>query len=158
MARELAALIGGALALLACKRDDTNHSAKAADSTRASAAASGAPARISLAQSEVFRIEATPPPCAVGSECEAELHLTALGTYKVNEEYPFKFVAADMPTLQVEGHSFEHVAKQEGQLRVRFRASAAGPAQLTGAFKLSVCNEATCEIEEPVVKLAVDVR
>src|SRR5688572_29860246 len=88
MARELIILA----LVAACSRD------KPAD--RAPAPSAGPP----LASAAFYRIDAGPrTPCAAGATCEARLVLTALGDYKVNQDYPFKFVAEPSPALAVEG-------------------------------------------------------
>jgi hypothetical protein len=128
------------------------------DTTAAPAAPSGPP----LAGEDFYRVDAAPlPECAVGKACEVTLVLTALGEYKVNKDYPFKFVAdpAKVSGGAVDGNgAFSHQGKQGGQMKVSFRPDAAGTAQLAGTFKLSVCTEATCEIAEPQIALAVPVK
>ena len=112
-----------------------------------------------LASKENFRIDATPAAeCAAGKPCEAQLLLTALGDYKVNKDYPFKFVADATPGVAIDGNGeFAHEGKQRGVMKVHFRAEAAGTARLEGTFKLSVCTEATCAIEDAKIAFAVPV-
>ncbi len=172
MAREqlLLALLGAgaALAASACGRPDGGSSAKSADKAASQAkgevvaAAAAPPSGPPLAGEEFYRVDAAPlPECAVGSTCKVTLVLTALGEYKVNKEYPFKFVA-DEKALRggaIDGNgAFSHQGKQGGHMTVSFRPDAAGTAQLAGTFKLSVCTEATCEIAEPQIALAVPVK
>lgn len=107
----------------------------------------------------MYRIYAAPPArCKAKEPCEARAVLTALGDYKVNPEYPTKFVGepAHGVALENEG-TFVIEEKQRGTLTLRFRADAAGPAKLTGQFKLSVCTEDNCEIEAPTITLEVPV-
>jgi hypothetical protein len=110
-----------------------------------------------LASKDFYRVDVKPlAPCASGSTCEAKLVLTALGEYKVNDDYPFKFVADPASGVAIEGEgSFEMAGTKQGTMTVRFKPAKPGPATLTGTFKLSVCSEATCEIEAP--KIALDV-
>jgi hypothetical protein len=155
MVRERLALLSAltALSTSGCSRGE-NASARAVAST------DGAAFSMPIAAKPFYRLDAAPPsPCAVGATCEVKLRLTSLGTYKVNEEYPFKFIAASSsPSLHVEGQgTFTHEAKQLGTMLLHFRGEAPGPAKLSGVFKLSVCNEATCEIEEPELSLDVQV-
>jgi hypothetical protein len=164
MARELL-LIGLCAALAGGCKNEPGASAKATHASDSSAAASApidrSPAadRPPLASKSNFRIDAAPPACAAGKPCEVELRLTALGEYKVNKDYPFKFLPKEQAGLTVEDvAAFAHQGKQQGAFKVRFHADAAGPAQLAGVFKLSVCTEAECAIEEPEIALAVDVR
>jgi hypothetical protein len=105
-----------------------------------------------------FRVEVAPPAsCVASASCEARIELTALGDYKVNDEYPFKFVADPDLGVAVDGSgSFEVTGKQTGTMTVTLRPAAAGPARVTGVFKLSVCTPENCEIEEP--RVAIDLR
>jgi len=141
MARELIAL---AVALAACNRGDA-----------------GKPAaeRAPLAGKPFYRIDPGPAvPCASGATCQARLVLTALGSYHVNQDYPFKFVGEPAPAPPVEGDgAFALDDAKHGTLTVTFRPAAAGTARLVGTFKLSVCNDDTCEIETPRIELAVPV-
>lgn len=157
MARELPLLMAAAvsLGLAACSRTDGG-----AGKTAAPGAAAAVPSAPPLAGKEFYRIDAAPlPTCAAGVECEVVLTLTSLGDYKVNEEYPFVFDADATPGLSVDGRgSFARTGKQSGKMTVKLRADAAGTAQLAGVFKLSVCTEATCEIDEPKIALAIPVQ
>ena len=103
-----------------------------------------------------FRVAVSPASCTVGSACEARLELTALGDYKVNEEYPFKFVADPGLGVAIDGAKFEITGKQTGTMVVRMRPTTAGSERVTGVFKLSVCTPENCEIKEP--KIAFDLR
>jgi hypothetical protein len=110
-----------------------------------------------LAQKAFYRVDAVPiAPCKAGATCEAQLVLTALGDYHVNEEYPTKFVpdAASSVAIQGEG-TFKLAAAKQATMTVRFTPAKPGAAKLVGTFKLSVCSEETCEIETP--KIALDV-
>jgi hypothetical protein len=153
MARELAVSCALALALIASC--DKERAAAPASTTEGAteAAAKGAPP---LAEKPFYRVDAKPvAPCASGATCEAQLVLTALGDYHVNDEYPTKFVADATGEDAVEGHTFEIDGAKRGTLTVRFKAAKPGPATLTGTFKLSVCNEDNCEIEAPAIALPV---
>lgn len=106
-----------------------------------------------------FRVEVTPPAsCVAGSACEARIELTALGAYKINDQYPFKFVADPGLAVAIDGTgTFAQTAKQTGTLTVRLRPGTAGTARVTGTFKLSVCTPENCEIEEPAIAFDVPV-
>jgi hypothetical protein len=112
-----------------------------------------------LAGKPFYRVDPGPAAtCASGSACQARLVLTALGDYHVNKEYPFKFVGEAAPAPPVDGEgSFALDDAKHGTLTVTFRPAAAGTARLVGTFKLSVCNDDTCEIETPRIELAVPV-
>lgn len=112
-----------------------------------------------LVTDKLFRIELAPlAPCKAAAACEAKLVVHALGGYKVNAEYPTKFVASPAPGVTVDGTGvFAVASKTTGTMTVTFRAAAAGTAKLTGALKLSVCTEEICEITAPVVAFDVPV-
>ena len=145
MGRELIAVV----ILAACGGGQ----APAAETHAASEANTAAPE----AGTEPFRVEVAPPAsCVAGSACEARIELTALGAYKVNEEYPFRFVADADLAVPVDGGSFELTGAKTGTMTVRLRPAAAGSERVTGVFKLSVCTPDKCEIEEP--KIAFDLQ
>ena len=68
-----------------------------------------------------FRVDVTPPAsCKRAQPCEAKLKVVALNGYKVNAEYPFKFVGDAAPSLAFEGTgTFD---KATGTMTVKFRA------------------------------------
>src|SRR5262245_8208196 len=93
-----------------------------------------------------------PDSCRIASTCEATIQLTALGDYKVNKYYPFKFVADPGVGVTVEGPgTFAARDLKTGILTLTLRPTAAGTARVSGKFKLSVCTEEVCKIEAPVV-------
>ena len=103
-----------------------------------------------------FRVDVTPPAsCKRAQPCEAKLKVVALNGYKVNAEYPFKFVGDAAPSLAFEGTgTFD---KATGTMTVKFRADAAGKINVSGLFKLSVCSADLCKIERPKISFAVPV-
>ncbi len=102
-----------------------------------------------------FRVEVKPPStCAKGTTCEAQVELTALGGYKVNDQYPFKFITDAGPKVD---SRFEHTGVKTGRLTMRFRADAAGTLHVAGTFKLSVCTPRTCKLESPAIAFDVPV-
>lgn len=109
-----------------------------------------------LAQKPFYRVDAQPvAPCPVGSTCEAQLVLTALGGYHVNDEYPTKFVVDAASEARVDGEgTFRIGGEKHGTMTVKFTPTKPG-AKLVGTFKLSVCSEENCEIESPTITLAV---
>ena len=110
------------------------------------------------AEDKSFRVEVEPPAkCAVAAPCEARIKLTALGGYKVNEEYPFKFVADANAAVAVDGAKFAREGEKTGTLTIKLRAQSAGKQTVTGTFKLSVCTKDVCKIEAPKVTFAVPV-
>lgn len=158
MARELLLIGLGAALAAGCKKEPAE-GAQAVGASQQGSVAAPVPDRPPLASKSNFRIDAAPPSCSAGQPCEVELRLTALGGYKVNKDYPFKFLPKEQPGVTVdEVAAFAHQGKQHGAFKVRFHAASAGPAQLAGVVKLSVCTEAECAIEEPEIALALDVR
>jgi len=116
-----------------------------------------APGANALVEKPLYRIEpGQRTPCTPGALCEARLAFSALGDYHINERYPFKFNADAIAGITVDGAgTFAREDAKHGTMTIMFRAARRGPAKLSGTFKLSVCTEENCEIDEP--KLAFDV-
>ena len=112
-----------------------------------------------LVSEKLFRIELAPlAPCKPATTCEAHLLVHSLGGYKVNAEYPTKFVAKVPSGITVEGTGTFVVSDRTiGTMTVKLRATFSGIAQISGALKLSVCTEEICEIAAPVVSFDVPV-
>ena len=109
---------------------------------------SGPPVPKTLVDEKLYRVElATLAPCKAAVSCEAKLIVHALGGYKVNAEYPTKFVAKPSASVTVNGTgTFSVAGKTPGTMIVSFRADAAGTASIAGKLKLSVCTDEVCEI------------
>jgi len=112
-----------------------------------------------LVADTLFRIELSPlAPCKPAAPCKATLVVHALGGYKVNAEYPTKFVAIASPGVTVDGTgTFAVTDKTTGTMTVTFRAAASGTAKISGALKLSVCTDEICEIAAPSIAFDVPV-
>lgn len=108
---------------------------------------------------ELFRIELAPlPACQPASPCEVRLVVHAFDGYKVNAEYPTKFVAQPSPGVTVAGTgTFAVSADAVGTMTVAVTAAEPGTARIAGAFKLSVCTEEICEIAAPQIAFDVPV-
>ena len=134
------------VALAACKRE--------APSPAAEAIAKGQPALVAHAY---FRVDAQPtPPCPVHATCEAQLVLTALGDYHVNDDYPTKFVPDAASDVAVEADGRFHIGgAKHGTMTVRFTPTKPGPARLVGKFELSVCSDRNCQTASPKITLDV---
>lgn len=142
MRTELLAL----LVIAACKREDA-----VASKGTAERAITGRPP---LAEKAFYRVDlARPPACSVGTTCEAELVLTALGDYHVNERYPVKLEVE--PGSIADAGTFARAGEKTGTLAVKLNPTKPGTARVTGTFKLSVCTDDNCEIESP--RIAFDV-
>ena len=144
MTARMACLI--ALALAGCEK-------------RRGGPAPGAEAAGETAPGAFYRVEAAAAPdCRQGAWCTVRIELTALAGFKVNREYPFKFVPAAAEGLEHDGTgAFTIESDTAGVLTHRFRPAAAGPASVSGTFKLSVCTEEQCEIEAVPVAVSVPV-
>lgn len=140
-----------------CSGDSTSAASSAVSSGEARAAV---PAGEPLAKKEYFRVDAAPeqPACQVDAPCEAQLVLTALGDYHVNEEYPFKLIAEPTPGIAVDGTGSFTAEGKRGTMALPFRATSAGVAKIAGTFKLSVCNAENCQIETPKIAFEIPVR
>ena len=110
-------------------------------------------------EAPAFRVDVAPPAtCARAMPCEAQLRLTALDGFKVNAEYPFKFVGDVGPAISFDGTgTFAPGDKTTGTLTIKFRSEAAGTIKVSGTFKLSVCTEEVCKIEQPKISFDVPV-
>jgi hypothetical protein len=143
MRTELLAL----LVIAACKREE----ATAAKGGPGERVAAGPPP---LAEKAFYRVDlARPPACSVGAACEAELVLTALGDYHVNERYPVKLEVE--PGGIADAGTFTRAGDKTGTLAVKLTPTKPGTARVTGTLKISVCTDDNCEIESP--KIAFDV-
>jgi hypothetical protein len=110
----------------------------------------------------------SPPGCAPGAMCTAGFRLVATGDFHINDQYPYRFKADDAKDLQffgtdVGGKSvFSKAAgdwqksdAKSGAMTVRFAPAGAGQKTVAGTFKLSVCSEANCLLEQRQVSAVV---
>lgn len=110
------------------------------------------------AEPPAYRVDViAPASCKRATTCEATLRLVALNGFKVNTEYPFKFVGDTAPTIIFEGAKFVPDTKTTGTMTVKFRADTTGKIKVSGLFKLSVCTDAMCKIDRPKVSFDVPV-
>jgi hypothetical protein len=143
-------------------------------STRAASASSsarpGAPLKPAATRitGNNFALDVASPGCRVDVPCVVTLHLSVLGAFHVNSQYPYKFVGNPAPGIAFLGHTEKNVfsralgdLQEDGEksatLTVRFTPSAAGEAPITGTYKMSICSAENCQIESPSVTLAVPV-
>mgnify|MGYP003441757996 CR=1 FL=1 len=155
MRTELLALL--AFAGCKCGSESTNGIQASSPATGDKAAAPSGPP---LASKAYFRVDAAPdqPACQVDAPCEAQLILTALGDYHVNNDYPFKLVAEATPNVKVDGTGTFSPKGKQGTMALPFRTSSAGTVKIAGTFKLSVCNDENCQIESPKIAFEIPVR
>jgi hypothetical protein len=119
-----------------------------------------------------FFIDAVPPAdCVSGANCAMTLSLVATGEYHINDDYPYKFKADDVPQVAFQGtdpagpkvfskqaNNWQKSAPQKGAMNVVFQATDKGSKNITGVFKLSVCSDHDCQLEQTTVATAVNVR
>jgi hypothetical protein len=112
-----------------------------------------------------YKLDTKVGDCTVGAECTATIRLEALGAYHINDTYPYKFtvfgpdgggggglelLGKDPANRGVFGKSngdFEKQTEKVAVLTVRFKAGA-GRFVIAGRYKLSVCSEANCQLEQ----------
>ena len=91
-----------------------------------------------------FTIDAAP---SAGSVL---IELTALDGYKVNKDYPFRFLPAAGWTLEG-APAIQHAPPR---MRMTVRARREQPATpFAGTLKLSVCNDDECLVEEAAISV-----
>ncbi|MDB4935841.1 MAG: hypothetical protein JWP87_2813 [Labilithrix sp.] len=148
--------------------------ASAAPTKQAPPAASAAPA-LEPASTRVagknFTLDVSSPGCRVDTPCTLTLRLAATGDYHVNKEYPYKFTATATPGVTFLGSGpdphantfsrasgdFREDGEKAATMTVRFKASAAGEARVSGTYKMSVCSAENCQIETQTVALGIPV-
>lgn len=139
----------------------------AAASASAAPAAKPAAARVT---GQNFVVDVAAAPCAVGQSCTMTVRLAAQGDYHINKEYPYKLTMGDAPGVTMLGKSSPNVFakpadfREEGEkaatMTVAFKPTAApagGKVTLAGTYKMSVCSDANCQIEQTAISLAVPV-
>lgn len=147
-------MIAAALALVATAGCGSEHDADARGGPAGSPPvardpllAAPLPAGAARIDGNQFHVDvAAQPGCAAGADCAVFADLTATGGFKVNTEYPFKFVASPGAAI-APAATFAPTAVQHGRLILRFRRPSAEPVRVAGDFKLSVCNADRCLIE-----------
>jgi hypothetical protein len=91
------------------------------------------------------------------------VRLFAKGDYKINDEYPFKFVCQDPPAKGVSypkpslGKGDGKFEGKEAELSVPFVPSESGTVQVGGVFSLSVCTASNCLIDKRPLLVDVSV-
>jgi hypothetical protein len=109
--------------------------------------------------------------CAVGATCTVTLRVEARGEFHLNPEYPYKFTAGDVAGVDFLGTDgggknvftkaagdFAKQSEKVGVMTVKFKPSKAGDVTIAGVYKLSVCSDATCKLDNPSAKVTLAVR
>lgn len=115
-----------------------------------------------------FSIDAASDACRAGSECAMTITLSAAPSYHINKEYPYKFVASAAPGVAFLGKEapgtfsrasgdFKEQNETSATMTVRFKPAAAGETKISGTYRMSVCNEEHCQIEQQPVTVQVPV-
>lgn len=119
-----------------------------------------APKLQSEVREEAFIVRARAAPnAAVGVPFDFTVTLEAQAGYKVNPEYPIKFIfdslpafAADPAILRKEQGTIE---EKKAELKGAVRLTGAGQALVSGKLSFSVCTDARCLIEKRDLSVSV---
>jgi hypothetical protein len=116
-----------------------------------------------------FALQATSAACKKNEDCTLTLRLEAQGAYHINDSYPYKFTPgptkdskpenvefAKATFSKAEG-DFKKEAEKVGTMTVRFKPTAAA-GTIAGIYKMSVCSEQNCQLEQQEVTLKVDAK
>ena len=116
-----------------------------------------------------FSLQATSAACKKNEDCTLTLRLEAQGAYHINDSYPYKFTPGPTKDGKPENVEFAKATfskaegdfKKEGEkvatMTVKFKATAA-LATIAGVYKISVCSEQNCQLEQQEVTLKVDAK
>jgi hypothetical protein len=150
--------VGGAIAGCGKSEAATNNQKNGASTTTAKSAPAAAPAK--HVEGDNYKID-TSSSCG-GDGCTATIRLEAQGGYHINDNYPYKFKAnpADGVTYKNSDGQFgkasgDFAKESEKVANVTVRFTASKSTTLTGTFKMSVCSDDNCQLEQP--ELSIDV-
>ncbi len=109
--------------------------------------------------------------CASGAACTVSLTLVALGSYHINDEYPYRFKADEQPGVDFLGTdaagtsvfsksalNWSKSDEKTGKMNVSFKPRESAAKTISGLLKLSVCSAQNCRLEHQQVKTVVAVR
>jgi hypothetical protein len=118
-----------------------------------------------------FKIDATSAGCKAGAECTITMRLEATGEYHINDNYPYKFKANDAAGVEFLGKDgagknvfsktagdFVKEGEKVGVMTVHFKPAAKGTVTVAGVYKLSICSNANCLLEQANVSVPVEVK
>lgn len=126
-----------------------------------------------VAKGASYTVSADPDGECKVAGCTIKVTIAAAQGFHVNKDYPYKLKADDVAGVEFLGTDaggrnvfskaagdFKLDPKDEklGYLSVRFKAKAAGPVKITGKLKLSVCNEANCQMDTADLAMPVSVK
>ncbi len=134
------------IALAACERGGGDVGGAATRGERA-AALEPMPAGAVRTSGPHYTVDTAPAAaCAAGAPCTVLAELTALDGYKVNKEYPFRFVLPADTGWRLEGTPTFHHAPPRMRMTVRAHRER-GTTPFAGTLKLSVCDDDECLVE-----------
>jgi hypothetical protein len=120
---------------------------------------------------DTFFVDVAPEDCAVGAACRLVVKLVATGDFHINDEYPYRFRADESAGVAFLGSDgagknvfskaagdWQRADVKSGAMTVQLEPSDAGSRAVGGTFKLSVCSEKNCLIEQRQVSATVVVR
>lgn len=118
-----------------------------------------------------FTVDVASPGCVAGSECAVTLRLEATAGYHINKEYPYKLALSATPNVEFLGRDpastsvfsksagdFVIADEHVGTMTARLKPSAKGPTNIAGIYKMSVCTDANCQVEQTKISLDVPVQ
>jgi hypothetical protein len=162
-----ATVLAGAVAVACAKGKSLSDS----DPRSAMAAPQGADCGHTACGANFFVDAAPGGDCVSGATCTVSLRLVATGDFHINEEYPYKFKADDVPgvtylgtdaagagTFSKAANNWQKTGAQTGSMTLSFQSADKGTKNLSGTFKLSVCSAATCQLEQQPVSTAVAIK
>jgi hypothetical protein len=138
-------------------------------STGVKADATSAPRASTTFKGNNFALQATSAACKKNEDCTLTLRLEALGAYHINDAYPYKFTPGPTKEGKPENIEFAKATfskaegdfKKEGEkiatMTVKFKPTAAA-GTIAGVYKMSVCSEQNCQLEQQEVTLKVDAK
>ena len=158
-------VVAAALIFGGCSKPDPGRSGPSA------AVVAPPPARAPCAHAacaDSFYVDAVPAECSRSAECDVEVKLVATGAFHINDEYPYRFVADGHDGVEFLGKDGDRpnvFSKTTGDWRkdgattgamtVRLKTPSPGTRTVDGTFKLSVCSEQSCLLEQRRVATTV---
>jgi hypothetical protein len=119
---------------------------------------------------DTFFVDVTPADCVAGTVCSVAVKLVATGDFHINDEYPYRFRADDSAGVEFLGtdragkNAFSKAAgdwqradAKSGAMTIRLKPSEMGSRAVAGTFKLSVCSDKNCLIEQRQLSATVQV-
>jgi hypothetical protein len=117
-----------------------------------------------------FVLTTSTSPCKKGEECTLTLRLEAQGSYHINDSYPYKFTPGKKDDKALSENveyvkenfsksagDFKKDAEKVGTMTVRFKPTAA-KGKIVGTYKMSVCSEQNCQLEQQEIAVDIDAK